>query len=72
MHTFLLILALISSVLLVVLVLLHSAKGEGLGSVGGQARLFSSQRGLETGLNVVTSIVAAVFLITTLLLGAIH
>jgi len=72
MHAFLLTIAIISSLLLIVLVLLHSAKGEGLGGIGGQAKLFSSQRGLESGLNVFTSIVAALFLVTTLLLSAIQ
>ena len=72
MNTLLLILAVISSILMVVLVLLHSAKGEGLGSIGGQARLFSSQRGLESGLNLVTAIVGGIFIIATLLIGAIQ
>ena len=72
MNTLLLILAVISSILMVVLVLLHSAKGEGLGSIGGQARLFSSQRGLESGLNLVTAIVGGIFILATLLIGAIQ
>ncbi|NBV83231.1 preprotein translocase subunit SecG [bacterium] len=72
MNTLLLILAIISSILMVVLVLLHSAKGEGFGAIGGQARLFSSQRGLESGLNLVTAIVGGIFIIATLLIGAIQ
>jgi preprotein translocase subunit SecG len=62
----------ISSILLVILVLLHSAKGEGLGSVGGQARLFSSQRGLESGLNTLTGTVAVIFLLSSLILSALN
>ncbi len=40
--------------------------------VGGQARLFSSQRGLESGLNIATAIVGGIFMVTTLLLSAIQ
>ena len=36
-----------SSVFLVIGVLLHSAKGEGLGGIGGSAHVFSSQKGLK-------------------------
>lgn len=57
---------------MVILVLLHSAKGEGLGGIGGQATLFNSQRGLEAGLNIATSVVGGVFLISVLLLSAIQ
>lgn len=57
---------------MVILVLLHSAKGEGFGAIGGQARLFSSQRGLESGLNIATAIVGGIFMVTTLLLSAIQ
>lgn len=57
---------------MVILVLLHSAKGEGLGGIGGQATLFNSQRGLEAGLNLATSVVGGVFLLSVLLLSAIQ
>jgi protein translocase SecG subunit len=72
MKILLLTLAIISSILMVILVLLHSAKGEGFGAIGGQARLFSSQRGLESGLNIATAIVGGIFMVTTLLLSAIQ
>ncbi len=58
-----------SAVALIVTVLLHSAKGEGLGGIGVQARVFATQKGLEEGLNKITTILAAVFLITSALLG---
>ncbi len=61
----------IVSILLILLVLLHSPKGEGLAGIGGQARLFSSTKGLETGLNRLTLIIAAVFLITAGILSLI-
>ena len=62
MKNFLLVIQLFSAVVLVVMVLLHSAKGEGLGSIGSSARMFSSQKGLEEGLNRVTAIFASLFL----------
>ena len=40
---------------LVACVLFHSPKGEGLGAIGGQARMFSAQKGIESGLNRVTT-----------------
>ncbi|NBV42424.1 preprotein translocase subunit SecG [bacterium] len=66
------ILIIISGLSLVVAVLLHSAKGEGLGGIGGSARLFSSQKGLEAGLNRVTAVLAGVFMVSALLLSAIQ
>jgi preprotein translocase subunit SecG len=46
------------SLALVVAVLLHSAKGEGIAGIGGQAHLFGSQKGVEAGLNRITAIIA--------------
>ena len=45
------VLQLILSLLLVLAVMLHSAKGEGIGAIGGQAKIFGSQKGVEAGLN---------------------
>ena len=59
----------VSAVLLVILILLHSPKGDGIAGIGGASHLFSSQKSAETGLNKLTSIVAAVFIICTFLLG---
>jgi len=56
---------------LILLVLLHSAKGEGFGSIGGQAKLFASQKGLEAGLNRITTIAAVVFILASILLSLI-
>ena len=54
---------------LIVTVLLHSAKGEGLGGIGGQAHLFRAQKGLESGLNRVTAGFATGFLLIAGILG---
>lgn len=69
MLTFLWIVQIISALLLIILVLLHSPKGDGLASIGGAANLFSSQKSAETGLNKLTTIVSIVFLVTTFITG---
>ena len=52
----------LSSAILIVLVLLHSPKGDGIGGIGGQAQLFTSTRSAETALNRVTWIFTVIFL----------
>jgi len=59
----------LSAILLTILILLHSPKGDGIAGFGGASQLFSSQKSAETGLNRLTSYVAATFLICTFLLG---
>lgn len=59
----------ITSILLIILVLLHSPKGDGIAAIGGASQMFSSQKSAEKGLNKLTYIVAAIFLICTFLLG---
>lgn len=59
----------VSALLLIVLVLLHSPKGDGIAAIGGASQMFSSQKSAEKGLNKLTYIVSGVFLICTLLLG---
>ncbi|MDX2273791.1 MAG: preprotein translocase subunit SecG [Cyanobacteriota bacterium] len=59
-----------SAVLLIVLVLLHSPKGDGLAGIGGQAQLFSSVKSAEQNLNRFTWTVATLFLGISVLLGA--
>ena len=54
---------------LVACVLFHSPKGEGLGAIGGQARMFSAQKGIESGLYRVTTGLAIVFMTIAALLG---
>lgn len=59
----------ISALLLIVLVLLHSPKGDGIAGIGGASHVFASQKSAEKGLNKLTGIVAAIFLVCTFLLG---
>ena len=61
---------LFSAVALVILILLHSPKGDGIAAIGGQAQLFSSTRSAETTLNRVTWSLAVVFMSTTVILSA--
>ncbi len=59
----------ITAFLLIVLILLHSPKGDGIAGIGGASQLFSSQKSAEKGLNKLTGIVAGIFLFCTFLLG---
>ena len=59
-----------SAVGLIVLVLLHSPKGDGIGAIGGQAQLFSSTKSAETTLNRVTWTLTVLFLGLTVVLSA--
>lgn len=59
----------ISAVLLIILVLLHSPKGDGIGAIGGASHVFASQKSAEKGLNKLTGIVCAVFILCTFLIG---
>lgn len=63
------ILQIASAILLSVLILLHSPKGDGIAGIGGASQLFTSQKSAESGLNKLTGYVAAVFLICTILIG---
>jgi len=59
----------LSAFLLILLVLLHSPKGDGMASIGGAAQLFSSQKGVESGLNKITGGLAFIFVYVSLVLG---
>ncbi|MEB3249527.1 MAG: preprotein translocase subunit SecG [Microcystaceae cyanobacterium] len=61
---------LISAALLIVLVLLHSPKGDGLGGIGGQAQLFTSAKSAEKTLNQVTWTLSSIFIGLTVVLSA--
>ncbi len=69
MVTFLQFVQIISGLMTILLVLLHSPKGDGMAAIGGAAQLFSSQKGVEAGLNKITTIFASVFIVTSILLG---
>ncbi len=61
---------LISAVGLIILVLLHSPKGDGLGGLGGQAQLFTSTKSAELTLNRVTWVLTIIFMGLTIVLSA--
>ena len=69
MAYFILILQILSGIALTTLILLHSAKGEGLGGIGGTANLFSGQSQAEAGLDKVTWALASVFIFSSALMG---
>jgi preprotein translocase subunit SecG len=69
MKSFLLFLQLISAVALIVSVLLHTAKGEGLGGIGGAAKIFGTPKGMEKGLDRITWGCAIAFLVISFLLA---
>ena len=69
MLTLVWIIQVLSSLLLIVLILMHSPKGDGIAGIGSAAQIFSSQKSAEKGLNKMTGIVALVFIICVFLLG---
>ena len=60
----------LSAFSLIILVLLHSPKGDGIGGIGGQAQLFTSTKSAETALNRVTWVLAVIFIGLTVVLSA--
>ncbi|MDJ0796426.1 MAG: preprotein translocase subunit SecG [Calothrix sp. MO_167.B12] len=60
----------VSAIGLIVLVLLHSPKGDGIAAIGGQAQLFSSTKSAENTLNRVTWMLTVIFLGLTIVLSA--
>jgi len=69
MLTFVWTIQVISSLLLMVLILMHSPKGDGIAGIGSAAQMFTSQKSAEKGLNKLTAIVAGVFVVCVFLLG---
>ncbi|MBE7713592.1 MAG: preprotein translocase subunit SecG [Cyanobacteria bacterium SIG26] len=59
----------VAAVLLIILILLHSPKGDGIGGIGGASHVFASQKSAEKGLNKLTGIICAIFIICTFLIG---
>lgn len=59
-----------SAVLLVIMVLLHSPKGDGIGGIGGQGQIFTSAKSAEITLNRITWVLATVFIGLTVILSA--
>lgn len=58
-----------AAVLLIILILMHSPKGDGIGGIGGASHIFASQKSAEKGLNKLTGIICAIFIICTFLIG---
>ncbi len=69
-NTILQVLWIASALGLIILVLLHSPKGDGLGGLGGQAQLFTSAKSAETTLNRVTWMLTIIFMGITIILSA--
>ena len=59
----------ISALLLIVLILMHSPKGDGIAGIGNAAQMYKKKKSAEKGLNKLTGIVAAVFIVCIFLLG---
>ncbi len=72
MKLLLFLLQMISAVLLVIFIILHSAKGEGMGGIGGAARIFGTPKGMEESLNRITAGCAVVFMAVSLLLAILR
>ena len=58
-----------SGIAVIILVLLHSPKGEGLGGIGGSANLFTGASQAEAGLDRITWVAATVFIFCSALVG---
>ena len=69
MLTFVWTIQVISSLLLIVLILMHSPKGDGIAGIGNAAQMFTSPKSAEKGLNKLTGIVAGIFVLCVFLLG---
>ena len=59
----------LSGLAVILLVLLHSPKGDGLGAIGGTAHIFASQKGAEAALNKITAYTVGVFFLVSFILG---
>jgi len=59
-----------SAFLSVVLILLHSPKGDGLGGIGGQSQMFTSTKSAENALNRITWGLGISFITLTVVLSA--
>ncbi len=55
--------------IMVVLILLHAPKGEGMGGIGGTATLFSGKRGAEAGIDRTTWTIVGLFIAICVVLG---
>lgn len=72
MRTFLLVVQLLSALFLIVAVLMHTSKGEGLGGIGASAKLFGTPKGMEEGLDRITWGLAITFMTVSVLLAILR
>ena len=63
------VLQILSGFATILLVLLHSPKGDGLAAIGGTAQIFSSRKGAEAALNKITAYSAGIFFFVSFVLG---
>ena len=63
------IIQIVSAVLLILLVMIHSPKGDGIAGIGGASHVFSSQKNAESGLNKLPMWIAIVFFVSTFIAG---
>lgn len=68
-YVILLILEALLGLAMIVLILIHAPKGEGMGGIGTGATLFTGKRGAEAGLDRLTWTVAFSFMTVCLILG---
>lgn len=69
---FLFFLQFVVAALLIAVILLHSPKEQGMGSIGGQARVFKAENELEKGLDRATTILAVMFIALSLLINILN
>ena len=63
------IIQIISSLILILLVMIHSPKGDGIAGIGSASHVFASQKNAESGLNKLTMWVAIVLFVSTFIAG---
>lgn len=68
-YTILLVAQAVLGLIMILLVLLHAPKGEGMGGIGGAATMFTGRRGAESGLDKVTWGIFLLFLVLCVLSG---
>ena len=59
----------ILAILMIVMILLHAPKADGMGGIGGTATVFTGKRGAEAGLDRLTWIISLMFMFICFLLG---
>lgn len=68
-YTVLLVAQAVLGLVMILLVLLHAPKGEGMGGIGGTATMFTGRRGAEAGLDRLTWGIFLLFLVLCVLSG---